>query len=222
MHRIPTISTKLLASIAFFGSVLFAAPAAIAQGVPPAAPGRTSTPVRELADAKLVVRLRAGGLTIYLRHVATDFSRDDTQSRGPDDCANQRPLTDAGRDDARAIGKLLQQLKIPVGDVLASPTCRTVETGMLVFGRATPAPAVRGGPPGDEPDRWRALRQLLATPPARGNRAIASHGNPIYAVAGGPYLSEGEALIIHPLRSDFEVIARLRRADWERLTSAGF
>ncbi|MEO7404207.1 MAG: histidine phosphatase family protein, partial [Burkholderiales bacterium] len=180
-------------------------------------PGRSSAPAREIADAELVKRLRAGGLTLYFRHMSTDFSRDDTKSRGPEDCENQRPLTDAGRADARAIGAAIRALELPLGDVLASPTCRTVETATLLFGRATPSLSVRGGPAGMEPARWRELRQLLVTRPASGNRAIASHGNPIYAVAGAPYLGESEALVIQPLPGDFEVIARLRRADWERL-----
>lgn len=201
----------------FLAIAALTAQAALAQGVPPPAPGRSSAPTREIVDAELVKRLRAGGLTLYFRHMSTDFSRDDTKSNGPDDCDNQRPLTDVGRADARAIGAAIRALDLPIGDVLASPTCRTVETATLLFGRATPTQSVRGGPAGMEPSRWRELRHLLVTRPAGGNRAIASHGNPIYAVAGAPYVSEGESLVIQPTRGDFEVIARLRRADWERL-----
>lgn len=189
-----------------------------AQGVPPPAPGRSASAVRPIEDADLVRLLRGGRLTLYIRHTATDFSRNDSNSRGPEDCANQRPLTDAGRADARAIGAAIRTLRIPIGEVLASPTCRTVETAQLIFGRAKPDAAVRGGGAGIEaPDRWEPLRALLRAAPEKGNRAIASHGNPIYAVAGAPYLGEGETLVIRGTGTDFEVIARLTLVEWKRL-----
>lgn len=37
-----------------------------------------------------------------------------------------------------------------------------------------------------------------------------SHGNPFHAVAGAPYLAEGEAAVIRPLGKDFEIVARVR------------
>ena len=190
-----------------------------AQGVPPPAPGRSSLPVRVYADAELIELPRAGGLTLYSRHTATDFSRDDVKSRSATDCANQRPLVDAGRDDARAIGAAIRALRIPIGDVLASPTCRTVETAQLIYGRATPTPAVRGSSSDGASDRWESVRLLLRTAPTRTNRAIASHGNPIFAVAGAPYLHEGETLVIKSIGNDFEIIARLDRTAWTRLAT---
>ena len=46
---------------------------------------------------------------------------------------------------------------------------------------------------------------------------IASHGNTFYAVAGTPYLAEGEAAIVRPLGKDFEIIARVRHDAWRAL-----
>ena len=118
-----------------------------------------------------------------------------------EDCARQRNLTEAGRAEARAIGAAIKRLAIPVGDVLASPYCRTMETGRLIFGRATPTQAVRGGPARRRtPTATPQLKKLLSTPPpAGGNLAISSHGNPFRAVAGAPYLAEGEAAVVEPL-----------------------
>src|SRR5580765_6880105 len=62
-------------------------------------------PAHHLQGAALVRALRDGGLAIYFRHTATDFSKNDQAMRGYDDCANQRPLNDQGRRDARAIGQ---------------------------------------------------------------------------------------------------------------------
>ena len=189
------------------------------QPVPAPAPGRSATPTHPMTPAALVSELRRGGYVIYFRHTSTDFSRDDTRSKDDEDCANQRPLTGRGRDEARAIGHGIRELKIPIGQVLASPRCRTMETAMLIFGRAEKASAARGGPatPGN-PDRYAALRKLLATPVKPGtNLVISSHGNPFYATAGAPYLAEGEAAIVRPLGTDFEIVARVKHDAWQRL-----
>ena len=90
---------------------------------------------------------------------------------------------------------------------------------MLAFGRAEKSADVRGGPVRTpDPDRYAALRRLLSTPPPPGsNLAISSHGNPFYAVAGAPYLAEGEAAVIRPSGKDFEIVARVRHDQWRAL-----
>lgn len=164
--------------------------------------------------------LRKGGYIVYIRHTSTDFSKDDSNSSSSDDCASQRPLTDKGRDEARAIGGHLKRLGIPVDKVYASPFCRTVETAMLTFGKAEKTGAVRGGPvKSEDPKRYDGLRKLLSTPPAAGrNNAVSGHGNPYYALFGPPYLAEGELAVIRPGgKVPFETVARIRLADWESL-----
>jgi len=104
--------------------------------------------------------------------------------------------------------------------VLASPYCRTLETGKLIFGRATASMDVRGGPATPSaPQRYAGLRALLSTPVAGGtNLAIAGHGNPFHAVAGPPYLAEGEVAIVEPRGDDgFRVIAKMARDAWDTL-----
>jgi hypothetical protein len=91
-----------------------------------------------------------------------------------------------------------------------------------MFGRAQATAAVRGGPARpDSPDRYVELRKLLSTPPQAGtDLVIASHGNPFAAVAGTPYLAEGEAAVIRPLGPDgFRVVARIPKNGWDRLTA---
>jgi phosphohistidine phosphatase SixA len=183
----------------------------------PAAAAEASVEVRgrALADA-----LRHGGYVIYIRHTSTDFGQNDEGMTSFDDCAKQRNLTDQGRAEARAIGAAIASLRIPIGDVLASPYCRTLETARLIFGRATPTPAVRGGPATTEdPDRYQGLRTLLSTPVSGGvNVVIVSHGNPFRAVAGTPYLAEGEAAVIEPLRTKgFRIVARVTKDGWALL-----
>ena len=52
------------------------------------------------------------------------------------------------------------------------------------------------------------------------NLVISSHGNPFFAVAGRPYLAEGECAVVRPLGADFEVLARIRLEDWATLQRA--
>ena len=172
------------------------------------------------ADPGLAEELRKGGYVLYLRHTSTDFSKDDARMASFEDCANQRPLTDKGRDEARAIAGHIQRLRIPLGRVYASPFCRTVETAMLAFGKADKTNEARGGPVrSDDPKRYDALRKLLSTPPAAGtNNVISSHGNPFYAVFGAPYLAEGEIAVVRPGDGGNSGVAgRIRLEDWPAL-----
>jgi phosphohistidine phosphatase SixA len=183
----------------------------------------SSEPVRKLGGAALVSALRAGGLVLYFRHASTDFGQNDDGMTSFEDCATQRNLTDKGRNEARAIGAAVSQLRIPVGKVLASPFCRTVDTATLAFGRAEKTLALRGWPASDtDSTRYAPLRGLLAAKPADAtNTILVGHGNPFRAVAGPPHLMEGEAAVIKPLSAErFEIVARIRVEDWTDLVKA--
>jgi hypothetical protein len=180
------------------------------------------SPKDALSGPALLTALRRGGYVIYVRHTSTDFGQNDEGMTSYDDCTKQRNLTEQGRVEARAIGAAIAKLQIPIGDVLASPFCRTRETARLIFGRETPSLAVRGGPAATEnADRYTDLRKLLSTPVPRGvNLAIASHGNPFRAVAGTPYLAEGEAAVIEPRGKDgFRIVARITKDGWNALAT---
>jgi phosphohistidine phosphatase SixA len=172
--------------------------------------------------AALLAALRAGGYILYFRHTDTDWSQRDTRGVSLDDCAAQRNLSDRGRDHARAIGEAIRALGVPIGAVLASPLCRTVETAMLIFGAAEKSMAVReGGPlPPGSPGRYVALHAMLSAPPApRSNAAIVGHAYPFYALVGGQYLEEGEAAVVRPLGTSFEVLARVGLKEWRDLAT---
>ena len=205
------------------GARCAAAIAALALALPAFAE-RTSSPdpAHALEGAALVRALRKGGFTLYFRHTATDFSQSDRAMGAYDDCATQRNLSEAGRAQAREIGEAIRALGLPVGEVIASPFCRTMETGRLMFGRAEPSTVVRGyeGTSAANADYTR-LVALLSSPPKAGTlRMITSHGNPFRAVAGPPHLDEGEAAVLKPAGSGFVVVARIRRGGWASLADA--
>jgi phosphohistidine phosphatase SixA len=193
--------------------LVLTAPLALAQAPAPAeAPSSAPDPAHAIALPALAPALRQGGYVIYFRHTATDMSRNDLRMTGVADCANQRPLSDQGRADARAIGRQIRALKLPAGEVLASPFCRTLETARLIFGRAEARDDVRErGDRGDYP----ALRRLLATPVAGGrNRWVVGHGIPFRNLAGPPHLLEGEAAVLKPEGDRWTVVARVPVEGW--------
>jgi phosphohistidine phosphatase SixA len=184
--------------------------------------GRSSLPQSEPSSRQLLDALHQGGYVLYFRHAATDFSQNDEKMKSYEDCADQRNLIDQGRADARAAGAAIRELKIPVGRVLASPFCRTVETAQLLFRRAEKMAEVRGGPAvSSGSDRYAELKKILSTPVRQGtNLVVVSHGNPFFSVAGPPYLAEGEAAVVQPLGTDFRIFARIRIDGWEALKRA--
>ena len=130
------------------------------------------------------------------------------------DCATQRMLSAKGRADAHDMGRHIAALKLPLGETLASPMCRTMETARLVLGRAMPQNDMREGASNDYP----GLKRLLNSPVANGtNRWLVGHVTPFRAVAGAPHLGEGEAAVIRPEGTHWTVVARVLPQDWARL-----
>ena len=132
-----------------------------------------------------------------------------------------RAIADRGATHSRAIGEGVPTLGSRRA-VLASPLCRTVETAMLAFGAAQKTPAAREGgrlPPGSA-GRFAALRALLSTPVAPGaNTVIVAHAYPYFTLVGGQFLSEGEADVVRPRGTDFEVVARVGLRQWRELAA---
>ena len=175
-------------------------------------------PAAAIAPAGLAEALRRGGFTLYFRHTATDFSQPDRDDDALADCSRQRNLSEQGRREARAVGEAMRAMKLPLGEVVASPYCRTMETARLIAGRATASRDVRGhATPRGKPD-YSALERLLATPPAEATlRIVAGHGNPFIDIAGPPRLDEGEAAVIRGDGRRWTIVARIKVAAWAGL-----
>ena len=172
-------------------------------------------PEGPLTGDRLVEALQDGGLVLYLRHTATDDAPDGLPT---DDCTEQRNLTDEGRRDAREIGDAVRALDVPVGRVLASPYCRTLETAELAFDDVQEEEVLLPVPTGaDGEERGRALlRELLSTEPEEGNTFLVGHiSNLRLAADASP--EEGGTVVFRPLGDDFMIVGEVAPGGWQRL-----
>jgi phosphohistidine phosphatase SixA len=175
----------------------------------------------QLNGVQLVESLQAGGYVIYLRHAATDRSKEDAGVVDLEDCSTQRNLSERGIDQAHEIGRAFRDLRIPLGDVLASEYCRTRQTAELAFGRAAAEPTLTGFPNEADPDyadRVRKTRELLARRPVPGeNTMLVAHIKNIEAAADVS-IEEGELAVFEPLGgARFRYRGRIPAEAWPQL-----
>jgi len=139
--------------------------------------------------------LRGGGQIVLLRHGTTTPGVGDPPGFRLDECATQRNLTDAGRDESRRVGAAFRAQRVPVGRVLSSPWCRCLETARLAFGRAEPWPALANlfG----RQERADALRAALSELPTDDTLVLVSHGSTISS-ATGVMPAMGEFVVVTP------------------------
>jgi broad specificity phosphatase PhoE len=176
---------------------------------------------RREGPLEVAERLREGGYVVFLRHAATDRSQRDRIGVPLTDCSGQRNLNDAGREQARELGRAWRALGIPVGDVLSSGYCRTRETAELAFGRATIVPALTGIPTervGTYAGRVRALRRLLGTRPDAGENVVVVGHIANLEAATEVEVEEGDAAVFEPLGAGrFRLVARVPASAWPQL-----
>jgi phosphohistidine phosphatase SixA len=176
----------------------------------------------QAANPGLGDQLRRGGVVLVIRHAATDQSKPDQDPVDLNDCATQRNLSAAGRQDARLIGQGVRRLKLRLGAVLSSRFCRTRETARLAFGRATISPALLNTITSEHDAAWRrqirAARALFGTKPAAGRvTVLVTHGVVVGDVTGLT-LEEGETLVFRPLgNSTFRLLGRIMPRAWAAL-----
>lgn len=180
------------------------------------------------AEAAVAAILRAGGVVIYFRHTATDWSRADAVELDLKDCGTQRILDAGGRRDAAAIGVALRALGVVAEPVVTSEYCRARETATRMgFADARTDPLLndveRMPARGPSSPASEALRERLRTDPGAGKTAlIVAHRPNIVDAEGGAFadLAEGEAVVFGPSAAGFVMVARIPVAAWPAIMAA--
>ena len=169
----------------------------------------------------LIERVRAGSHVLVMRHATTEQTTDEGR-QVVGDCGTQRNLSAQGREEARAMGAAMRELRIPVGEVRTSALCRARDTarglgvGTVRTDDALLSPGIEGSA-ADDDRRARALRRLAAAvPKARSVTILVTHTGNIGA-AFEESLLEGESLVFRPRPGAPPVpLGRIRLEDWER------
>lgn len=163
------------------------------------------------ADEALWQLLAKGGQVLMIRHGLTTPGVGDPPGFRLEDCATQRNLSEDGRAEARKLGAALKARGVPVGEVLASPWCRCVETAQLAFGRSTRWKALSNlfGRPQNAEAQLKALRPRVSAHRGGDNLVLVTHGSTTLALTGvSP--ATGEIVVLSPGGKDgFRVAGRL-------------
>jgi len=157
------------------------------------------------SGAALIKELQKGGYVIYFRHGTTaEVGEKDVSEKDMDNCARQRPLSEAGVAQTKEIGAAFKMMQIPVATVYSSPYCRCIDTARNIFGKEpTKAKALHFAIHLRSAERAAVTAELLdmlAKPPAPGtNTALVSHTENLQEAVGLWPKPEGVAFVFKPM-----------------------
>jgi phosphohistidine phosphatase SixA len=178
---------------------------------------------------QLLAALQKGGYVILMRHASSPGTPPEPAQADAENIKHERQLDANGRASAQALGAALRRLRVPVSNVLSSPTYRALETARLA---QLPSPqtfdelgdAGKGMGPDKGGTRGVWIRSRVAQGPKPGaNTIIITHYPNITEAFGDDAkdLSEGEALILRPDgRGGASLVGRVRIEDWPKLATA--
>jgi broad specificity phosphatase PhoE len=152
--------------------------------------------------------LREGGCVVLMRHAQTEPGVGDPPNFKLGECATQRNLSEAGREQARRVGAAFTGERVKLDQVRSSAWCRCVDTAMLAFKENTVWPPINsffGGEGRDSQTRevlaavqgWKAPRNLV----------LVTHQVNITALTG-EYLAMGEVFITRPEAGRLRLLSR--------------
>ena len=147
-------------------------------------------------------RLREGQYVILVRHASTVPGLGDPAGFRLDDCATQRNLSEAGREESRRLGERFRAERVRVARVYTSPWCRCRETALLAFGRADDWEPLSSffDYPHREPEFTERVKKRIggyARRPAGGNVVMVTHNVNIAALSKHS-VAQAEMVIMRP------------------------
>jgi len=164
-------------------------------------------------------KLAQGGKVVLMRHasVRTGPGNGNSLLRDPS-CQKERNLSGEGEREARVVGKLFRERKIPVAEVRHSPFCRTADTARIAFAQGVPAEylsLLETLGPDEAAAQTLELSQVIGGYTGEGNLVLITHEPNINAVSF-EMMKPADFLVLQPKDgSDFEElgVVRLKGAD---------
>jgi phosphohistidine phosphatase SixA len=176
-----------------------------------------------LSGPALVQALQGGGYVLLVRHASSPFEPPSPADAEPGNTKPERQLDDAGKASARALGEAWRSLRIPVGQVLSSPTFRALQTVRLA-GLPQPATLAELGDGGQSmqavKDGGWLIAKVAEIPSPGTDTVIITHVPNIRAAyaAESAGLEDGEAMIFHPRgHGAAEFMGRVKIQTWPQL-----
>ena len=182
---------------------------------------------QSLQGDALVKALQRGGYMIVMRHTSSPREAPSKEAANPDNVKTERQLDEEGRATATAMGKAFHDLKIPIAEVLTSPTYRALETVKYAqFGPPHPLPelgdngqSMQGGT--EAQAVW--LQKRVTQFPNLANTIVVTHAPNLTRAfpreAAG--VADGEALIFGPDGKGAAVlVARVKVEEWPKLAAS--
>ncbi|GAB4477337.1 MAG: hypothetical protein OHK0037_39270 [Elainellaceae cyanobacterium] len=168
-------------------------------------------PARSTEDLWALLR-QEPGLVVLFRHARAPGTGDPATFR-LEDCATQRNLDAAGREQSQQLGDAFRQRQIPVARVLSSQWCRSLDTARLMdLAPVEPFPALNSffGDRSTEPQQTRALQQfILEQRNTPGVSILVTHQVNITALTD-IVPREGEAVIVRATpQGEIEIVGQL-------------
>jgi phosphohistidine phosphatase SixA len=184
----------------------------------------TNGSAQALQGNALVHALQRGGYVLVMRHASSPLQAPAKHAADPANSRDERQLDEKGRLTATAMGNALRQIKIPVGEVLSSPTYRALET-VRYAQLGTPRTYAQLGDNGksmqsdtDAQAHW--LQNKVTQFPFGTNTIIVTH-NPNLIAAFPQFAKEvedGESLVFGPdSKGGATLVARIRIEDWKSM-----
>lgn len=193
-HRRRAFATLAIAALLLVATLQALPPGALAQG----------------SEARSWEALSGGGVVLF-RHANAPGGGDPRGMR-IGDCATQRNLDAAGREQARRIGEAFAGRGIAVGAVLTSQWCRTRETAALAFpGRGADETAFNSffADRGAGSTQTAAARAILARWTGPQALVVVTHQVNITALTG-IFPASGEGIVLMRDGDGWQVAGRIR------------